>query len=108
MKFKELYYEIGELVEEDKISRGSNIGDHLCKLFEEAGEFAQEANKYSGRKKMKEDEDFIMIDEKLTEEAADAVQCIIAILRRRHISFKEFKKALSKKNKAYAKYLELL
>ena len=48
----------------------------LCKLFEEAGEFAQAINKKLGRKVVNETEEEVI--DLICEEAADTIQCLLS------------------------------
>ena len=61
----------------------------LCKLFEEAGEFAQAVNKKLGRKVANETEEEII--ELIKEEAADTIQCLLSFADSYDLDYSHFK-----------------
>ena len=69
---KEIYKEIQRINELDP----ANPALRLCKLFEEAGEFAQAVNKKLGRKVVNETEQEVL--DLIKEEAADTIQCLLS------------------------------
>lgn len=78
-----------------------NMTYHLGKLFEEGGELAQAVNKHNGRKKRKglSNEE---INDNIEEEAADAIQCIMAIAINAGVEYDSLKKRLVEKNNDFA------
>lgn len=104
---KNLYKEINDIVEIDKpIVTGVplEITLHLAKLMEEVGELAQAVNKVNGRKGMK-GESLEQVFDNIEEEAADAIQCIMAIAIKSGVDYKSLKKRLASKNQKYANSL---
>jgi NTP pyrophosphatase (non-canonical NTP hydrolase) len=74
---------------------------HLGKLTEEVGELAQGVNKVNGRKKIKGETHEEIIDN-IEEEAADAIQCIMAIAINAGVKYDSLKKRLIEKNHKFA------
>lgn len=60
----------------------------LCKLFEEAGEFAQAVNKKLGRKVVNESEQEVI--DLIKEEAADTIQCLLSFADSYDLDFSFF------------------
>lgn len=105
MKFKEIFATTASLAIYDNTRNNVSAGQHLCKLTEEVGELAQEVNKTIGRKTKRVDETDESIRANILEEGADVIQCVIAILASKEISFDELKESLCKKNIKYSKGL---
>jgi NTP pyrophosphatase (non-canonical NTP hydrolase) len=61
----------------------------LCKLFEEAGEFAQAVNKKLGRKVVNETEQEVL--DLIKEEAADTIQCLLSFADSYDLGYSHFK-----------------
>lgn len=61
----------------------------LCKLFEEAGEFAQAINKKLGRKVVNETEEEVI--DLIKEEAADTIQCLLSFADSYELGYEFFK-----------------
>lgn len=78
-----------------------NMTLHLSKLTEEVGELAQSINKLNGRKKLK-GETNDQINDNIEEEAADAIQCIMAIAINAGVEYESLKKRLIEKNTKFA------
>jgi NTP pyrophosphatase (non-canonical NTP hydrolase) len=74
---------------------------HLGKLTEEVGELAQAVNKINGRKKIKSESKEEILDN-VEEEAADAIQCIMAIAINAGVKYDSLKKRLVEKNHKFA------
>ncbi len=70
--------------------------ERLCKVFEEAGELAQEVNKTFGRKSKTETTN--ELKDMICEEAADTIQCIISLIDTYGITYKELIEKLKNKN----------
>lgn len=68
----------------------------LCKLFEEAGEFAQAVNTMTGRKATKFTEKEIKAN--ITEEAADTIQNVFCVCDKAGITLRQICDAMDKKN----------
>jgi NTP pyrophosphatase (non-canonical NTP hydrolase) len=74
---------------------------HLAKHTEEAGEMAQSINKLNGRKKMKKNETRDDVLKNIVEEAADSIQCLIAIAIQAGADYETLKATLVEKNNKF-------
>jgi len=104
---KKIYSEISEIINKDQpavIGVPLEITLHLAKLMEEVGELAQAVNKINGRKGMK-GETYEQVYNNIEEEAADSIQCIMAIAITAGVDYDSLKKRISEKNKKYLKTL---
>lgn len=101
---EELLDEIYQIAEKDS----GTLAEHLGKLTEETGEFARAVNMINGRKTRKNGETDEEVDANLVEEAADVIQVVLSILKKRNISPIQLFAALAAKNKTYAAFVEKL
>jgi len=96
---RKVYKKIEEILKKtDTGSKQLNLTLHLSKLFEEAGEVAQEINKLNGRKKTTIGETLEDIDDNICEEVADAIQCLMAIAITAGVDYERLKDTLVDKN----------
>lgn len=106
---RKAYEKIEKLVEKDKSTvsgKALEMTLHLSKAFEEIGELAQAVNKINGRKKWKKGDTEKNILDNIEEEAADAIQCIMAVAIKAGVKYDSLKKRIKGKNKAYEKGIE--
>ena len=89
---KNLFKEIQKI---NKLDPATNT-ERLAKLFEEAGELAQEVNKTNGRKTHDSTDEEII--KEITSEAADVIQNVFSLADGFGISLKEICEAMEKKN----------
>ena len=106
---RKAFEKIEELIALDKPKVSGNALEmtlHLSKAFEEIGELAQSVNKLNGRKKWKKEDTELLILDNIEEEAADAIQCIMAVAIKAGVKYDSLKKRIKGKNKAYQKGIE--
>jgi len=103
---EKLYNDLGKIVTMDDLATKASLGDHLGKLAEEVGEFAKEANKLNGRKKRGSFESTNDIRVNLGKEAADAIQCIMAITISVGVTYEDLKSYLQESNEHYQEWVE--
>jgi NTP pyrophosphatase (non-canonical NTP hydrolase) len=84
IEMKDVYKEIQRINKLDPATPSLR----LCKLFEEAGEFAQAVNKKLGRKVVTETEEEVI--DLICEEAADTVQCLLSFADSYDLGFNFF------------------
>ena len=101
---KDLFEQSFQISQKDP--NGDILANHLGKLFEEGGEFAQSVNKFIGTKTLHENDTKESIQENIAEEAADQIQCIFIICKLSGISYEMIKEKLKEKNQTYSDYLE--
>ena len=97
--FEEVYTEIIVLTKLHNVS----YADHLGKLMEESGEFAQELNKINGTKSPNEEDTLASVRLNVLEEGVDTIQVICSIFSKLNITTAEILDTFSKKNKKYKK-----
>ena len=104
---RKAYEQIAEIIKktDDTATPALNMTFHLGKLTEEVGELAQSVNKLNGRKK-KKGESLAQIHDNIEEEAADAIQCIMAIAINAGVNYESLQKRLISKNKAFKNTLK--
>jgi len=104
---RKAYKQIEEIVGsvDDPNTAPLNMTFHLSKLSEETGELAQAINKLNGRKKIKGETEKEILDN-IEEEAADSIQCIMAIAINAGVDYESLKVRLQEKNKAFAKHVK--
>lgn len=95
VKFNNLFKEITNISTKD----ATDTSRRLNKLFEEAGEFAQAVNKDLGIKSHKQTP--AQIRAGIVEEAADTIQCVIAVLARYDVTPQEVLDEMAKKNEKW-------
>ena len=100
---KKAYEQIKEIMLEADygVNTSLNMTLHLSKLIEEVGEMAQSMNKLNGRKKRSDTEPYEEILENIREEAADSIQCLMAIAINAGVDYESLKKTLEEKNKKF-------
>lgn len=87
---------------DDHKNRALNMTLHLSKHTEEAGELAQSINKLNGRKKRKSETEQEILDN-IIEEAADTIQCVMAIAISAGADYETLKAKLVEKNNKFEK-----
>lgn len=97
---KEIFKEIQRINKNDP----AIASERLCKVFEEAGELAQEINKTIGRKSRTETPS--ELKDMICEEAADTIQCIISLIDTYGITYKELIEKLKNKNMKWESAVE--
>jgi len=104
---RKAYEQIREIlaISEKPENSSLNMTMHLAKLTEEVGELAQGVNKLNGRKRKSKDETNSQVLSNIEEEAADSIQCIMAIALNAGVSYQSLKKRLHEKNQAFAKHV---
>jgi NTP pyrophosphatase (non-canonical NTP hydrolase) len=103
---KELYADLNKIVALDDLATHATLGDHLGKMAEEVGEFAKEANKLNGRKRRGVFETTDGIRKNLGKEAADAIQCILAITASAGVTYEQLEENLAESNQHYQEWVD--
>lgn len=102
-KFEQLFKDVFELSWDDNAS----TFEHISKLAEEFGEFAQVVNKMHGRKGNKRDYDSEQLKLDLIEEGVDVLQVVFSILAKNGItSLSQLFQTFDQKNIQYRKFIE--
>jgi NTP pyrophosphatase (non-canonical NTP hydrolase) len=104
---RKAYKQIANIISKTDLAGNTslNMTFHLAKLTEEVGELAQGVNKRNGRKKRK-GATLAEINDNIEEEAADAIQCIMAIAINAGVKYESLKKRLIEKNGVFEKAVE--
>ncbi len=106
---KKAFKEIKKLVDRDKptlTKKQLEITLHLAKLSEEFGELAQAVNKINGRKSLKKGDTEEAIFDNIEEEAADTIQCVMAIAIVAGVNYDSLNARIKRKNTDYKKGLK--
>lgn len=104
---RKAYEQIAGIISKTDLAENTslNMTFHLAKLTEEVGELAQAVNKLNGRKK-KKGASLQDINDNIEEEAADSIQCIMAIAINAGVQYESLKKRLTEKNGVFEKTVE--